>query len=281
MFFALLPDPRGAGLRLAFQFLYVRTEQANKQPSLVRLQGSHFYPYTFIKGQRDTGTTQEHRNKGTTHEQRDNSGTKEQRNKGTKEQRKLGTWELGNMGTWELENLRTWELWNLGTWEFWILDPWDLGNLGTWELGDLGELGELGSGEVWSWSQIQCFFWPVPLDAMCTKWIIWMRVVSFLSQFGLEDATNWNKSKQGILSKGILDPSYFRDIEDESSLVIVNSLSLRKCLDNICVNLRMIWMQVRALWECCWIWIWATTIYRGWTGLPAYSFLQWCALLGW
>ena len=119
------------------------------------------------------------------------------------------------------------------------------------------------------------------LDAMCTKWIIWMRVVSFLSQFGLEDATNWNKSKQGILSKGILDPSYFRDSVDESSLVIVNSLSLRKFLDNRCVNLRMIWMQVRALWGCCWIWLWDTTIYRGWTGLPPYSFLQWCALLGW
>ena len=28
-------------------------------------------------------------------------------------------------------------------------------------------------------------------------------------------------------------------------------------------------------------WVWNTTIYRGWTGLEASIFLQWCWLLGW
>ena len=102
----LLLDPRGAVLHLAFQFSYIRTEQATeqatKQASLICLQRSNFGPYTFIKGQRHKGTTQEHRNKGTTHEQRDNTGTKEQRETGTKEQRNKTnkrTWELGNLGT--------------------------------------------------------------------------------------------------------------------------------------------------------------------------------------
>ena len=87
--------------------------------SLVRLLRSNFGPYTFIKGQRDTGT-------------------QGQRDKGKKGQRDKGTWELGNLGTWELGNLGTWEIGNLGTWELRNLGTWELGNLGTLELWNLG-----------------------------------------------------------------------------------------------------------------------------------------------
>ena len=123
-----LPDPREARLHLAFQFSYVRTEQASEQVSLVCLLRSNFGPYTFIRDkgtkgqQRNIGTKGQQRNKGTTQEPR-NKGTKKQRNKGTKEQRDKGTKEQRNKGTWILGNLRTWELGNLGTWE--------LGNIGT------------------------------------------------------------------------------------------------------------------------------------------------------
>ena len=46
--------------------IFIRSDRATEQASVVRLQRSNFVPYTFIKGQRDIGTTQEHRNKGTT-----------------------------------------------------------------------------------------------------------------------------------------------------------------------------------------------------------------------
>ena len=100
-----MPDPRGAGLHLAFQFLFGQSERW----SLVGLQRSNSGPYTFIK-----------------------------------ELGNLGTWELGNLGTWELVNLGTWELGNLGTWELGNLGAWKLGNLGTLELLNFGtwELGE-------------------------------------------------------------------------------------------------------------------------------------------
>ena len=74
--------------------IFTCSDRASEQASLVRLLRSNFGPYTFIKGQRDKGTTQEQRNKWT-NEQR-NKGT---RNKGTKEQRNKGTKELGNIGT--------------------------------------------------------------------------------------------------------------------------------------------------------------------------------------
>ena len=102
-----LPDPRGAGLHLAIQFSYVRTEQASnratKQPSkrvsfVSRdqiLVPKHSLRDKGTKVQhRNIGTKGQHRNKGTTQEQR-KTGTKEQRNNGTKqtkEQRNLGTW---------------------------------------------------------------------------------------------------------------------------------------------------------------------------------------------
>ena len=90
-----MPDPRGAGLHLAFQFL----SATSVRPSL----RSNFGPYTFIKGQRDnTGTKGQYRNKGTTKgQQRENKGPKEQRNKGTKEHRNKGTKEQRNNGTEE------------------------------------------------------------------------------------------------------------------------------------------------------------------------------------
>ena len=109
-----LPDPRGAGLHLAFQFSYVRSDTQSVGRSL----RSNFGPYTFIKGQRDKGTTQELGNTGTqdtvTQEHR-NTGTQEHRNTGTQEHRNTGTSEPGNLGTWELRNFGTLELWNFGT----------------------------------------------------------------------------------------------------------------------------------------------------------------------
>ena len=78
----LIAGPKRGRLTPGFS-IFVPTERL----TLVRLQRSNSGPYTFIKGQRDNGTTQEHRNKGTTQEQRDNTGTKEHRNKGTKEPR--------------------------------------------------------------------------------------------------------------------------------------------------------------------------------------------------
>ena len=69
-----------------FQFLYVCLDVRLFVDLSLR---SNFGPYTFFKGQRDKGTTQELGD--------------------------LGTWELGNLGTWELGNLGTWELKNLGT----------------------------------------------------------------------------------------------------------------------------------------------------------------------
>ena len=50
-------------------------------------------------------------------------------------------------------------------------------------------------------------------------------------QFAWEDATRY-------FGQGILDPSYFRDSVDESSLVIVNSL-----------NLRIIWIRIVSILE--------------------------------
>ena len=74
-FSKFFPDPREAGLHLAFQFSYICLFTL-----FVCLLRSNFGTYTFIKGQRDKGS------KG----QRV-KGTKGQRNKGTKGQRDKGT----------------------------------------------------------------------------------------------------------------------------------------------------------------------------------------------
>ena len=63
---------------------------------------SNFNPYTFIKGQRDKGTTQELGNTGTQY-----TGTKEHRNTGTQEHRNTGTQEHRNTGTQERRNTET------------------------------------------------------------------------------------------------------------------------------------------------------------------------------
>ena len=55
----VLPDPRRAGLHLAFQFSYVRSVGHSFVSEI------KFGPNTFIKGQRDKGTTQELGNLGT------------------------------------------------------------------------------------------------------------------------------------------------------------------------------------------------------------------------
>ena len=86
-----LPDPRGAGLHLAFQFSYLRTDQAK------------FVSFDLIflptQSLRDKGTEGQ-RDKGT-------KGKMGQRDKGTKELWNFGTWALGTLGTWELGNLGT------------------------------------------------------------------------------------------------------------------------------------------------------------------------------
>ena len=83
-----MPDPRGAGLEEAFQFSFARP---SVRPSL----RSNFGPYTFIKRQRDKGTTQE----------LGNTGTKEHRNTETWEHGNLGTRKLGNTETDETQKL--------------------------------------------------------------------------------------------------------------------------------------------------------------------------------
>ena len=95
--------------------IFIRSNRPTDRATFVRLHRSNFGPYTFIKGQRDKGTTQVHRNKGTTQEQRDSTGTKEQRNKGTKEQQNKGTKEQKNKGTKEQRNKGTKEQRNKGT----------------------------------------------------------------------------------------------------------------------------------------------------------------------
>ena len=46
LFNDLLPNPRGAGLHLAFQFSYVRMDRQSERPRLVHLLRSNFGPYT-------------------------------------------------------------------------------------------------------------------------------------------------------------------------------------------------------------------------------------------
>ena len=91
-----LPDPRGAGLHLGFQFSYVRSLVCLFVCSFVRLLRSKCGPYTFIKGQRDKGTKGQ-RDKWTKGQM--DKGTKGQRGKGTKGQTDKPTNRQRNKGT--------------------------------------------------------------------------------------------------------------------------------------------------------------------------------------
>ena len=94
-----MPDPRGAGLHLGFQFLYVQSDVHSFVHPYVCLLRSKRVPTHSLrdkakKGQRDKGANGQ-RDKGTKG-QRD-KGTKGQRDKGTMGQKDKGKWALSYM----------------------------------------------------------------------------------------------------------------------------------------------------------------------------------------
>ena len=124
--------------------------------------------------------------------------------------------------------------------------------------------------EVWWWRLIcicimiiyHCGDWLEASISLRWRWLLELKV--FLQIVWMKFVQTWYYWKEGCVLKNLEKGSKFKD-----------------CLDKHCVNLRIIWMRVMAVWGWYWTWVLDMTIYRGWARLEASIFLQWCWLVGW